>query len=54
MNLTDQQINFFHNFGYLMIPQLFSPEEMAWVIEEYENILQNHAAAMFMTAQGVQ
>ena len=44
MKLTDQQINFFHNFGYLMIPQLFSPEEMAWVIEEYENVLQNHAA----------
>ena len=43
MKLTDQQLNFFQNFGYLMIPQLFSPEEMAWIIEEYENVLQNHA-----------
>ena len=43
MTLTDQQLNFFHNFGYLVIPQLFNPEEMDWIIEEYENVLQNHA-----------
>ncbi len=36
MKLTEQQINFFNTFGYLMFPGLFSPSEIAWITEEFE------------------
>ncbi len=40
MYLTEQQLNFFHTFGFIHIPQLFSPGETAWIIEEFEYVLQ--------------
>ncbi|MEZ4727380.1 MAG: phytanoyl-CoA dioxygenase family protein [Caldilineaceae bacterium] len=36
MQLTQTQINFFHTFGYLAIPQLFTPAETAQIIEGFE------------------
>ena len=36
MKLTDQQTAFFENFGYLVIRQLLSPDEVDRVIEAFE------------------
>lgn len=36
MQLSKQQVQFFETFGYLSIRGLFSPEEMAWITEEFE------------------
>lgn len=41
MQLTQAQINFFHTFGYLAIPQLFSPAEVAEITEGFEWSIQN-------------
>ena len=40
MKLTKQQLNFFHTFGYLACPAVFSPNEIAWITEEFECSLQ--------------
>ena len=40
MYLTEQQLNFFHTFGFIHIPELLSPDETAWIIEEFEYVLQ--------------
>lgn len=40
MKLTDQQRNFFNTFGYLSISGMFSPDEMAWITDEFETSIQ--------------
>jgi hypothetical protein len=42
MRLTDAQIHHFRTFGYLMLPQLFSAEEMVWITEEFETAIQTY------------
>lgn len=37
-NLTNEQINFFNLFGYLVIPEYFSPGEMADITTEFERV----------------
>ena len=41
MTLTEQQVNFFNTFGYLAFPNLFSSDEVAWIIEEFDFSIQN-------------
>ena len=41
MKLTQEQRNFFHAFGYLVIPQLFTQEETENIIENFEWSIQN-------------
>ncbi len=41
MQLTEAQVRFFGTFGYLGFPQLFAPEEIAWITEEFETAIQN-------------
>ena len=36
MELTQEQLDFFDTFGYLMIPQLFSLEETDKIIDGFE------------------
>src|SRR2546421_508555 len=36
MELSEQQVHHFRTFGYLALPRLFEPDEIAWVIEEFE------------------
>jgi len=38
MKLTDQQIEFFNREGWLFLPELFSPEEVAFLAREAERI----------------
>jgi ectoine hydroxylase len=38
MQLTDQQVAHFHREGYLFLPELFAPEEVAVLREEAERI----------------
>ena len=42
MYLTEQQLNFFHTFGFIHIPQLFTPDEVAWITEEFEHVLNTY------------
>ena len=44
MKLTEQQVNFFNTFGYLAFPSLFSPDEVAWITEEFDFSIQNFGA----------
>ncbi len=37
--LSDQQIAFFDTFGYLVLPGLFSPEEMEVIDREFEKVM---------------
>ena len=41
MKLTQEQLDFFDTFGYLMIPQLFSQDETDKIIEVFEWSIQN-------------
>lgn len=41
MQLTQSQINFFNTFGYLAIPQLFSPAEVAQITAGFEWSIQH-------------
>jgi hypothetical protein len=41
MQLNPQQIQHFHAFGYLHLPQLFAAEEMAWITHEFETAIQS-------------
>src|SRR3546814_12753121 len=38
MKLTEQQIAEFHDLGYLIIPDCFSPEEVALLRDEAESV----------------
>ena len=40
MKLTEHQVNFFNTFGYLSIPNMFSPSEVEWITEEFEISIQ--------------
>ena len=42
MTLSREQLNFFDTFGYLLIRQLFSPDEMGEIIEGFEWSIQNY------------
>jgi hypothetical protein len=39
MRLTDQQLQHFRTFGYLMLPGIFSSREMNWITEEFETAI---------------
>ena len=39
MKLTEQQLRFFHTFGYLHVGQLFSADEIGWITREFETAL---------------
>ena len=39
MKLTEQQLRFFHTFGYLHFAQLFAADEMTWITREFETAL---------------
>ena len=41
MTLTQKQVDFFDTFGYLLIRQLFSPDETEKIIEGFEWSIQN-------------
>jgi hypothetical protein len=34
--LTDEQVAHFQTFGFIALPQLFSPDEMAEIEREFE------------------
>jgi hypothetical protein len=40
MRLTEPQLRHFKTFGYLAFPQLFSPDEIVWITEEFETAIQ--------------
>jgi len=40
MKLTEHQVNFFNTFGYLSIPEMFSPSEVEWITDEFEATIQ--------------
>ena len=42
MTLSQKQLNFYDTFGYLLIRQLFSPDEMGKIIEGFEWSIQNY------------
>lgn len=42
MQLTEKQLDFFHTFGFIHIPQLFNQDEVNWIIAEFENVLDTH------------
>ena len=44
MQPSEHQLNFFHTFGFLHIPELFSPDEIAWITEEFENVVDTHGS----------
>ena len=39
MKLNEQQLRFFHTFGYLHVGQLFSADEIGWITREFETAL---------------
>lgn len=39
MQLSSEQRNFFETFGYLAFPKLFAAEEIGWIAEEFEKVL---------------
>ena len=44
MQLTEQQLNHFHTFGFLLFPALLCPGEVGWITDEFEQVLQIHGA----------
>ena len=42
MLVTSAQRRFFEAFGYMYFPALFNPNEIAWIIEEFEYTMQEH------------
>jgi hypothetical protein len=42
MQLTEAHIRHFHTFGYLALPALFAPEEIAWITAEFETAIQTY------------
>jgi Phytanoyl-CoA dioxygenase (PhyH) len=43
MKLTEQQLRFFHTFGYLLMPKLFSQSEIADITEGFETSIRQFA-----------
>ena len=41
MRLTERQLNFSHLRIYTL-PELVSPDEIAWITEEFEDVLNTH------------
>ncbi len=37
--ITNEQIDFFHAFGFLVLPQAFSPEETDAIIQEFDRLM---------------
>ena len=46
MPLTQEQLNFFDTFGYLMIPQLFPSDETNEIIEKFEWTIRNRGGGL--------
>ena len=44
MKLTPQQIEFFNREGWLFLPELFSPEEVAYLAREADQHLRRQPA----------
>ena len=44
MKLTQQQIEFFNREGWLFLPELFSPEEVAYLAREADEHLRRRPA----------
>lgn len=44
MQPTEQQLHHFHTFGFLLLPALLQPDEVAWITDEFEQVLQIHGA----------
>lgn len=42
MQLTAQQLNYFHTFGFLVFRELFGPEDVAWITDEFEKVMQTY------------
>ena len=42
MQLTDQQISYFHTFGFIGFPQLFAPDEIGWITEGFEDVIRTY------------
>ena len=42
MQLTTQQLNYFHTFGYMVFRELFGPNEVAWITDEFEDVIQTY------------
>src|SRR5438552_12717787 len=42
MRLSEQQLNHFHTFGFLIFRQLLAPDEVTWVTEEFEKVIKVH------------
>jgi hypothetical protein len=40
MKLSQTQLSFFHTFGYLALPDLFTADEIGWITDEFEMVLQ--------------
>ena len=52
MNLTQEQITQFHEEGWLFIPELFSPEEVAVLKREAEAIYREHRPEVWREKNG--
>ncbi len=42
MRLNEQQLNYFHTFGFIAFPKLFASDEIGWITEEFEKVLQTY------------
>ncbi len=42
MQPTASQLNHFRTFGFLLFPALLRPDEVAWITDEFEQVLQIH------------
>ncbi len=41
--LTDEQVEFFRREGYLAIPRITTPNELAWMVEVYDRMFARRA-----------
>jgi hypothetical protein len=42
VQLTEQQLNHFHTFGFLILRQLLAPAEVCWVTDEFVTVIERH------------
>ena len=42
MQPTEQQLNHLHTFGFVAFRELFSSDEVAWITDEFEQVVQVH------------
>ena len=42
MQPTEQQLNHFHTFGFVAIRELFAPDEISWITDEFEQVVEIH------------